>query len=239
LSSGQQVGEELLPEEPPASDGAASSASAASGAAAPVMPDEALVVQLVSMGFSENGCKRAAIATNNANAEVAMEWIFSHMEDPDFNDPPAPSNSSETSPSTASDFNPEHIASLTSMGFSEDQVKCALSQTGQNPERAGDWLFNHMDTLDVEVASWQSGKASTATRAAGGPAHALDGSNGEYTLVGFISHIGRNTSSGHYVCHIKKNGRWVIFNDDKVALSEEPPLGAGYLYFYRRADVAE
>jgi len=26
----------------------------------------------------------------------------------------------------------------------------------------------------------------------------------EYELVGFISHVGKNTSSGHYVCHVKK-----------------------------------
>lgn len=46
------------------------------------------MVQLTSMGFSENGCRRAAIATHNADPETAMNWIFEHMEDPDFNDPP-------------------------------------------------------------------------------------------------------------------------------------------------------
>lgn len=35
-----------------------------------VQPDMAIVMQLVSMGFSENGCKRAAIATKNLNADV-------------------------------------------------------------------------------------------------------------------------------------------------------------------------
>jgi hypothetical protein len=29
----------------------------------------------------------AALATGNNNAEAAMEWVFGHMEDPDFNDP--------------------------------------------------------------------------------------------------------------------------------------------------------
>ena len=29
-----------------------------------------------------------AIATNNADTETAMGWVISHMEDPDFNDPP-------------------------------------------------------------------------------------------------------------------------------------------------------
>ena len=39
------------------------------------------------MGFSENGSKRACVAVNNANADVAMNWVFAHMEDPDFNSP--------------------------------------------------------------------------------------------------------------------------------------------------------
>ena len=50
-----------------------------------------------------------------------------------------------------------------------------------------------------------------------------DGRDVTYELVGFVSHIGKNTGSGHYVAHIKKDGRWVIFDDQKVALSAEPP----------------
>lgn len=33
-----------------------------------------------------------------------------------------------------------------------------------------------------------------------------------YELFGFISHMGASTMSGHYVCHIKKEGRWVPHN---------------------------
>ena len=39
---------------------------------------------------------------------------------------------------------------------------------------------------------------------------------GDYSLAGFVSHMGANTACGHYVAHIKKDGRWVIFNDEKV-----------------------
>jgi hypothetical protein len=37
-------------------------------------------------------CSRAfaALAIGNNNAEAAMEWVFAHMEDPDFNDPLPP-----------------------------------------------------------------------------------------------------------------------------------------------------
>jgi len=42
--------------------------------------------------------------------------------------------------------------------------------------------------------------------------------------------------SGHYVCHIKKDGNWVLFNDTKVAISQNPPKDMGYLYVFRRKD---
>lgn len=54
---GAQPGEELQPEAP---------REAAAAAAQPV-PDEAIVAQLVSMGFAQNGSKRAAIATGNTS----------------------------------------------------------------------------------------------------------------------------------------------------------------------------
>ena len=57
---------------------------------------------------------------------------------------------------------------------------------------------------------------------------------GVYDLVGFISHMGSNTACGHYVAHIKKDGRWAIFNDEKVALSGQPPRDLGYMYLFRR-----
>lgn len=55
-----------------------------------------------------------------------------------------------------------------------------------------------------------------------------------YKLIAFISHMGSSSMVGHYVCHIKKEGRWVIFNDEKVAVSQNPPIDLGYLYVYER-----
>ena len=56
-------------------------------------------------------------------------------------------------------------------------------------------------------------------------------------MVGMISHIGKNTGSGHYVAHVKKGTKWVIFNDEKVALSENPPIQHAYLYLFQRKDT--
>ena len=52
--------------------------------------------------------------------------------------------------------------------------------------------------------------------------------------MAFISHMGSSTMTGHYVCHIKKDEKWIIFNDNKVAESVAPPKEHAYLYFYKR-----
>jgi len=194
------------------------------------------LANLLSMGFSENGCKRACLATGNtvssgsSNADAAMNWIFEHMNDPDFNEPPvpvAPKNSEFV-------VDPETVSMLSSMGFTEGHVRSALKATQGNAERAADWLFSHIDSLDAAVAELEG--ASNETGNVPPPTNDEDGT-GNYTLHGFISHIGRNTGSGHYVCHIRKDGRWVIFDDQKVAFSQDPPLQHGYLYIFRRDDA--
>lgn len=58
-------------------------------------------------------------------------------------------------------------------------------------------------------------------------------------MFAFISHLGQNTSCGHYVAHIKKDGRWVRFNDEKVDTSDQPPSNIGYIYFYARENLAK
>ena len=58
--------------------------------------------------------------------------------------------------------------------------------------------------------------------------------NSSYKLVAFISHMGTNANVGHYVAHILKDDKWVIFNDENVALSENPPKDLAYLYLYKR-----
>jgi ubiquitin carboxyl-terminal hydrolase 5/13 len=79
----------------------------------------------------------------------------------------------------------------------------------------------------------------------------VDDGRGLYDLVGFVSHMGPSTASGHYVCHIRKDpstggapssggggaAQWFIFNDRKVAVSSNPPLELGYVYLYRRRDA--
>ncbi|CAM9616195.1 unnamed protein product [Chrysoparadoxa australica] len=235
----------LQPGETPLPDAAADPAPAA--AAQPAEPDEEIVAQLVAMGFSENGCKRAALAVSNANAEVAMNWVLEHMGDDDFSDPLPPPPAGKplasgccTGGSGSSDPDAEAVAMLQSLGFDERSAKAALLSTGNNSERAADWLFSHMDDLSSAVSQVREREVAGSAGSTGGAAaesSQLEDGEARYSLVGFISHVGKNTGCGHYVAHIKKDNRWVIFDDRKVAKSETPPLKFGYLYLYRRDDA--
>lgn len=73
LSQGHQSGEELLPED--------ESNASAGGESEPSF-NQNDIDQLKAMGFSDNRCKRALLNTGHNGAEVAMSWMFEHMEDP-------------------------------------------------------------------------------------------------------------------------------------------------------------
>jgi len=215
-------GKGLQPDEKLMKDGAAP--------AAPVEINMEMVSQLCSMGFDIEGCKKA-VFHNPTSVEAAMEWVMSHMGDADFSTPFVPPGGGGGAAAASDGPSDESIMMIESMGFTRPQAIKALKATSNNVERAADWIFSHMDelnTMDTETAD--DGAAAGATAESSGPP---DG-EGKYKLLGFASHMGTSTACGHYVCHIYKDGKWVFFNDRKVALSEDPPLDLGYLYFYQR-----
>jgi ubiquitin carboxyl-terminal hydrolase 5/13 len=226
---GLQPDETAMPE---LADAPGASASAAEEAS----PE--IVSQLMMFGIGgENACKRAALAVSNANAEMAAAWLMDHMGDADINDPvgaPAAASSSSSSSAGGSEPPEAAVAMLVEMGFETRHAKLALSETENDIGRASEWLFARAGTLDEVVAQMAAESASAAAPAATWAGH--DG-EGRYELFAIISHLGKNTGGGHYVAHVKKNGVWCIFNDRKVAVSQKPPFGLGYMYFFRRADA--
>jgi len=210
------------------------------GAPAGPQPDATVVAACISMGIPENAAKRAAVVTQNAGPEVAVSWYFEHQEDPDVNSPLPEGGAGGPGGGGGAAPDPEAVAMLSSMGFSEAHAAAALKSCGGSVERAADWLFSHADDLDGAVAALGGGGGGAPAGGAAPQAQALEDGAGDYELVGFISHIGRNTSHGHYVCHAKRDegGGWVIFDDQKVAKSEAPPLDLGYVYLYRRTSKA-
>ena len=153
------------------------------------------------------------------------------MGDPDFDNPIESTQSASTGSGVLA-ASPADIETLLSFGFSEAQASKALRSTDNNIERAAEWLFSHPDDDGLESAS-----PAAPTDAANTGVRIENGADGKYELVGIISHLGRNTDCGHYVCHIKKNGKWAFFNDDKVAISENPPKDCGFMYLFKRLDV--
>ncbi|CEM14944.1 unnamed protein product [Vitrella brassicaformis CCMP3155] len=246
---GPQPDETELPSEPDAAT-AGAGGGAAPAAAADAAPDEMVVAQLMSMGYSKNAAKRASLAAPNATADAALEWLFGHMDDPDLNDPPVTPQPAAAGGGGggggAAQLDDEKVANLMSMGFEKDQAECALLKTNMDVERAVDWLFSHTDTLAAEVAAMKAEREGGGNEASNGGGDVqmggvskkdqyLDG-DGKYSLVGFVTQMGSNLACGHYVAHINKDGKWVVYNDRKVAISEEPPFEYGYMYLYRRKD---
>ena len=186
--------------------------------------NEAIIGQLMDMGFSLDGSRRAAFNTKDANdTEAAVNWAVAHMEDPDFNSPfelPRANKKKDIKPDE------EAIESITSLGFTRAQAMKALEATGGDLVRAADWVFSHMDEL-MEIADETPASSET-------PRHGCRDGNGTYKLVGFVSHMGTNANCGHYVAHILKDNKLCIFNDENVAKSENASVDLAYLYFYRR-----
>ncbi|CAK9160179.1 unnamed protein product [Ilex paraguariensis] len=215
-SKGLQPGEELLPEV--AAGGEVESKQ--------LLADEVIVSQLVSMGFNCLHCQKAAINTTNAGVEEAMNWLLSHMDDPDIDAPI--SKEAQSTEVLSSYVDQSKVDTLVSFGFEEEIARKALKASGGDIGKATDWIFN-------PVASGSSDMDATSSTAPVNDAPLPDG-GGRYRLIGVVSHIGTSTHCGHYVAHIYKDGRWVIFNDEKVGVSKNPPIDMGYLYFFERLD---
>eukprot|EP00607_Mallomonas_marina_P010424 CAMPEP_0182424346 /NCGR_PEP_ID=MMETSP1167-20130531/10548_1 /TAXON_ID=2988 /ORGANISM="Mallomonas Sp, Strain CCMP3275" /LENGTH=297 /DNA_ID=CAMNT_0024604095 /DNA_START=290 /DNA_END=1183 /DNA_ORIENTATION=+ len=211
-----------------------------------IQPDEILVSQLIDMGFSLPACQKAAIHTGNSSVDEAMSWILEHMEDPDFNAPvsePASvsvgvgsqSGSGEEGGEGGILVDPEIVSMLSmSLGYTEKQVQKALKETGNDVERAADWLFSHPDELDDKTPSGPEVASSLSLSLS--PCPSTEDGEGIYSLASVISHLGKSADHGHYVCHIRKHGQWILYNDDKVAASENVSNELGFLYFYKRID---
>lgn len=211
-----------------------------------VVVDEIALSQLMDMGFSLNSCKRALVAVGGNNVEAAMGWVFDHNTDPDFNDP-IPDDAESMPRRSQDNVDEEVLATLVeSLGaFTTDQVRFALKECNGSPDRAADFLFSNSDCLDelIVASSLKNVAGTKETSSTVKSKIRWEDGEGKYSLKGMISHIGKNTGSGHYVAHLKKviddEWKWVIFNDEKVALSLRPPREHAYLYIYQRTDTLE
>ncbi|KAG1365405.1 putative Ubiquitin carboxyl-terminal hydrolase 14 [Cocos nucifera] len=150
-SRGLQPGEELLPETVSSGENMEPTHVAAS---------EDIVSKLSGMGFNYLHCKKAAINTSNAGVEEAMNWLLSHMNDPDIDDPI--SHDSKTVELMSIDET--SVETLISFGFQEEVARKALKASGGSIEKATDWIFSH-----PEVSSSVDTDATSSSMQAGDP----------------------------------------------------------------------
>ncbi|CAJ0592736.1 unnamed protein product [Cylicocyclus nassatus] len=190
--------------------------------------DQHIVEQLEAMGFTRNASIKAAMCTGSGGSvEAAAEWVMLRLDDPSLNDPPAPSSN----PGAGAQGHVEGMDELMGFGFTAHQARYALNR---NPDAnaAAEWLFMHADEVPPECGTAVPGE-NTTPLATSASREFSDG-NGKYRLVAFISHMGSSPHSGHYVVHVKKDDRWILFNDEKVAISQNPPRQLAYLYLFQR-----
>lgn len=223
LSTGLAAGEEELPDEGDVSTAGANV----------FVPNEAAIGQLEAMGFPRVRCEKALHATGNEDAEAAMNWLFSHMEDPDIDEPVNLGGNAAAETDDA-----DKIAQLGDMGISAPQARKALRECGGDVNRALDWVFSHPDDqgdfgedVPTETAAPKSLPGSSETPAI-------------FELDSIACHKGSSIHAGHYVAFIRKEipgetkGRkWVLFNDEKVVQTEEieEMKKFAYVYFFRRS----
>ncbi|KAF6776977.1 hypothetical protein AHF37_03362 [Paragonimus kellicotti] len=145
----------------------------------------------------------------------------------------------------------------------------ALNHTGNNLEAAADWAFTNPDVLNDAQEPPSLSNTSDMTMPASTNQSRIQqhtrsdtaNTSSVYELCAFISHMGKATTDGHYVAHIKRSAlakcipnetpvhhlgspccggtddEWIIFNDEKVAKSESPPHRFAYVYVFRRMDA--
>ncbi|KAF8476080.1 hypothetical protein BDZ91DRAFT_769959 [Kalaharituber pfeilii] len=227
MSKGLQPGEEELPEAP---------AAAKSKPKFTPNPDTLTILQ--DMGFPEARSIKALYHTGNADPESAMNWLFSHMDDPDIDEPLKLEDPG--SEAQIDDIDPENIEILGAMGFATAQVRKALKETGGNMERAVEWLFNHPDDTGEDE---QSGKGDGASSGEGKETVIPGNSDlpARFQLNSIVCHKGGSIHAGHYVAFVKKQvegeDAWVLFNDEKVvkAADVDEMKKFAYVYFFRRA----
>ena len=185
---------------------------------------------LLQCGIPELGAKWALYLSNN-DPEVALGLYCENADNPEYKKPlpkiKAKKNKNNDNDELAG-INMASLESLISMGFDRKKAIAGLKKANGNVDSALNLMFsdpnlgeenqNEEKKMDVEAEK----------------KNLNEGNGNLYEMYGFITHLGKNTDHGHYVCHIRQEGnKWTYFNDNKVTLWEDPPIKKGYIYFYR------
>lgn len=196
-------------------------------------PNETIVGQLMEMSFSRNAAIRALFNTGNTDPEAAVNWLFSHIEDPEVNDEFIPPKSEASNKPTV---DPEAMGNMVSMGLDPKLCRKALILNKGDINRSVEWVFSNLDD-DGEISEENNSTGANTEKAYGNTSIL------PYKLTAVVCHKGNSVHSGHYVAFVRKvvQGRvtWVLYNDEKIVVADskeslEEIKKNGYILFYSR-----
>lgn len=189
--------------------------------------DTEQLVQLQSMGFEKDNCIAALkIATERGATtcvvEAAAELLMSGEAQ----------KLAITKKQKTSSVDPEAIATLVSMGFSDKQAHAALAVNNSNIEVSVDWLFNGKYDDFVKSAHEAKQKQPRTCNKPLGNASLPS----LYELNSIVCHKGASVHVGHYVAAIRKSDQMYLYNDEKITKGND--VGElqkfAYIYMFRR-----
>ncbi|KAL0214498.1 hypothetical protein P9112_006682 [Eukaryota sp. TZLM1-RC] len=179
------------------------------------------LAMLLSLGISEPHARKALTECQN-DVERAAEWAFMNEE-------------TQSSTNVDPKLN-ELVSVLGSMGYSKDQA-IAAGVSISNPDDIGaalDWLGSHSGE-DVARVLERHNQSENEMKDLAEKAKSADVEGKSMNLSAVASHKGSSPCTGHYICHgySEKHGKWVLFNDLKVGVVENPVFSQGYLYMFQ------
>ena len=203
---------------------------------------------LLQCGLPELGAKWALYLCNN-DQEAALGYYFEIADKPEYQKPLPKIKVKKSKNNKGEDLSGINMASLgqlLDMGIERKQAIAALRLSNGNIDQALDLIYTNPELLNEQANNANNANNNVAEEQKEKEKEKeeeekmdidenLNEGNGSlYNMYGFITHLGKNTDHGHYVCHIRQEGnKWTYFNDSKVTLWEDPPIKKGYIYIYR------
>lgn len=192
-------------------------------------PREDILSQLKEMGFSDNACIRALYHTGNgADGDIAVQWLFEHIEDSDINDPLT----------IASGKNDAELVKkaheMSEMGLGYDKCLKALKLNDGDMNRSVEWVFTHGEEAEEEAKEVEKREEKVGHEEICGVS---------YELSDVVCHKGASVQSGHYVMFHRsvdastQETHWILYNDEKIVqydTDEDEIKRNGYIFIYKR-----
>ena len=194
---------------------------------------------LLDYGIPELGAKWALHLCNH-DQEEALGYYFEIADNPEYQKPLPKIKVKKNKNNDEEDLtgiNMDLLSQLIDMGFERKKSITVLKKCNGDIDQAIDLIYSEPDLENdkednninkKEEEKKEEEKFELEEK------NINEGNGSLYNMWGFITHLGKNTDYGHYVCHLRqKENIWTYFNDNKVTLWEDPPIKKGYIYFYK------